>query len=304
MKDKRDAFDISIINYIDYIGMEKSRSAATVDSYCRDLRDFAAFLQQRGCGQPSRIDEALIQDYLAGLNRAGRAASTVARRLSAIRGWCKYLNLMEENRISTAHLQSPRLKRPFPSVLTPAQTEKLLAVPDPEKPAGIRDRAMLEFLYGCGLRVSELCSLTLHDIDAEQGFLRCFGKGGKERLVPIGAFALAALADYLRYARPLLLQGRPTQELFINQRGGKLSRSGLWRIIDGYGKSLGLDIHPHTLRHSAATHMLDNGADLRLLQEFLGHESISTTQIYTNLSRSELKSAYLRHHPRYQKKDG
>ncbi len=300
MGDKRDAWEIAIIDYTDYLAMEKSRSAATLDNYARDLRDFSAFLRQRGVGEPGLVNERLISAYLAGLSQAGRAASTIARRLSAIRGWCKYLNMMEERAISIANLQTPRLKSPFPSVLTLAQTEKLLDLPDTRTPGGSRDRAMLEFLYGCGLRVSELCGLTLHDINREQGFVRCWGKGGKERIVPAGSFALEAMEAYLAFSRPLLLAGQNTQALFVNQRGGPLSRSGLWRIVEGYGKRLGLDIHPHTLRHSAATHMLDNGADLRLLQEFLGHESISSTQVYTNLSKSELKSAYLRHHPRYK----
>ncbi|MBQ6536518.1 MAG: tyrosine-type recombinase/integrase, partial [Firmicutes bacterium] len=198
-----------------------------------------------------------------------------------------------------AHLRASRGQRPFPDALSEADMDKLLQLPDTSTALGIRDKAMLEICYGCGLRVSELVELTLHDMDFEAGFIRVLGKGSKERIVPLGAFAEEALADYMENSRNVLLKGKRTQQLFVNGRdGGKLSRSGFFRILDAYGKKLGKKIHPHALRHSAATHMLANGADLRVIQEFLGHSDISTTQIYTSLERSQLKGIYNRYHPR------
>ena len=290
-------------DYLDYIALEKNLSAATVDNYRRDLRLLAAYLRESGYKSWKDVDDEMLLLFLEGQNRQGRAVSTIARRISVFRSFSAYLlrsGYLKKDFCQS--LLSPRLHRPFPSVLTPAEINKLLSLPD-ESPRGLRDRAMIELSYGCGLRASELLALTAHDIYPEEQLLRCYGKGSKERLVPVGNYALDALDRYLQKGRPLLLQGKDTQELFLNRLGGKLSRSGYWRIISGYGERLGKPIHPHTLRHSAATHMLDNGADLRLVQEFLGHSCIDTTQIYTNLSRSELKSKYVNCHPRILKKE-
>lgn len=291
--------ECEIQSYLDFITVEKNLSAATVDSYRRDLRLLADFMKKNGCSTWGDVDGEGLLSFLVWQRETGRSSATVARRISATRSFSKFL--LQEGSIQQdfcADLQSPHLRRPFPSVLTLAETKALLALPDCS-PLGIRDSALMELCYGCGLRATELLSLTAHDIDLSEQVLRCWGKGGKERLVPVGIYAVSALERYLTVARPALLQGKDTQELFLNRFGNKLSRNGYWRIISSYGKRLGLDIHPHTLRHSAATHMLDNGADLRLVQEFLGHQDIGTTQIYTNLSRSELKSSYLRHHPRF-----
>ena len=303
-KKKADPFAAAVRSYISYIDIEKSLANTTIDNYNRDLHSFVAFLQDRGCHVPKDMTSAHLLDYLASEKTASKTPSTIARRMSAIRGWCGFL--LMENLIDTdisQNMQTPRMKNPFPSVLNMRNTEALLALPDMSTVFGIRDSAMLEFLYSCGMRVSELTALTVHDIDCKQGLLRCLGKGDKERVIPVGDYALAALELYLSDSRPKLLRIKQTQELFLNRLGDKLSRSGLWLIVEGYGKRLGLDIHPHTLRHSAATHMLDNGADLRIVQEFLGHSNISTTQIYTNLSRSELKSTYLQFHPHYHNKE-
>lgn len=297
---KTTAMEQAVKDYIDSLDLERSMSANTRDSYGRDLQAFACWLEQRGVNDPSRLDPDLIRDFLAAQKKQGRSASTISRRMSAIRGFCRYL--AQKHILETdvgAHMRASRGQRPFPDALSEADMDKLLQLPDTSTALGIRDKAMLEICYGCGLRVSELVELTLHDMDFEAGFIRVLGKGSKERIVPLGAFAEEALADYMENSRNVLLKGKRTQQLFVNGRdGGKLSRSGFFRILDAYGKKLGKKIHPHALRHSAATHMLANGADLRVIQEFLGHSDISTTQIYTSLERSQLKGIYNRYHPR------
>ena len=293
------SMEAAMEDYLDYISLEKGLSAATVDNYRRDLRLLTDFLQGSGLKSWKEVDADSLLLFFAWQQKEGRTVPTIRRRISACRGLSHFL--LREGKIKQdfcRDLLSPKVKRLLPGVLTPADINRLLAAPD-ESPLGLRDRAMMEFSYGCGLRVSELLRLTVHDIDPREQLLRCWGKGSKERLVPIGSYALQALDEYLQKSRSSLLRGKSTQELFLNRLGDALSRSGYWRILSAYGQKLGLELHPHTLRHSAATHMLDNGADLRLVQEFLGHSSINTTQIYTNLSRSELKSHYLQHHPRY-----
>lgn len=297
---KTTAMEQAAKDYIDSLDLERSMSANTRDSYGRDLQAFACWLAERGVKDPARLDPDLIRDFLAAQKKQGRAASTISRRMSAIRGFCRYL--AQKHILKTdvgAHMRASRGQRPFPDALSEADMDKLLQLPDTSTALGIRDKAMLEICYGCGLRVSELVELTLHDMDFEAGFIRVLGKGSKERIVPLGAFAEEALADYMENSRNVLLKGKRTQQLFVNGRdGGKLSRSGFFRILDAYGKKLGKKIHPHALRHSAATHMLANGADLRVIQEFLGHSDISTTQIYASLERSQLKGIYNRYHPR------
>ena len=290
----------AVKDYIDSLDLERSMSANTRDSYGRDLRAFAGWLAENGVEDPDLLDSDLIRDFLAIQKKQGRVPSTISRRMSSIRGFCRYLaqNKLLEADVG-AHLRAARGQRPFPDALSEAQTDRLLQLPDTSTALGIRDKAMLEICYGCALRVSELVELTLHDIDFEAGFIRVLGKGSKERIVPLGAFAEEALADYMENSRDRLLKGKRTQQLFVNGRdGGKLSRSGFFRILDAYGKKLGVKIHPHALRHSAATHMLANGADLRVIQEFLGHSDISTTQIYASLERGVLKGIYNKYHPR------
>ena len=181
--------------------------------------------------------------------------------------------------------------------------DKLLALPDLTTPLGLRDKAMLELIYACGLRVSELLSLTLHDIHADLGFLRCLGKGDKERIIPVGSLALQALENYLAQARASLLKGQKTPQLFVNHHGRRLTRQGFWKIIKEYGHRLGLEITPHTMRHSVATHLLANGADLRMVQELLGHSDIGTTQIYTHVADTHLQRVYQQYHPRAGKRE-
>lgn len=289
-------------DFLDYIALEKGLSSATVENYRRDLRQLADFLQAEGCKGWHQVDEELVCNYVYWQGKdANLSPATQARHISVYRSFSHFL--LRTGRIQkdfAAALLSPHLVQPPRSVLTPAEIEKLLFLPD-DSPLGQRDRAMIEMGYGCGLRASELLSLTAHDIDWNEQFVRCWGKGSKERLVPVGSYALEALERYLRDGRPKLLRDHTVEQLFLNCRGTPLGRSGYWRILDGYGKKMGRkDLHPHSLRHSAATHMLDNGADLRLVQEFLGHSSITTTQIYTNLHDSELKSKYLMYHPRHK----
>lgn len=295
-----DAFEQSIKNYIDSLDLERALSSNTRDNYSRDLLTFGIYLAQRGVKDPAQLDPDMIRAFLTDQKKQGRSASTIARRMSAIRGFCRYLAQKHELEIDVgAHLHASRGQRPFPDVLSEADMDRLLRLPDVSTALGIRDRALLEVCYGCALRVSELVNITLHDIDFEAGFIRVLGKGSKERIVPLGSFAEEAVAVYMEHSRDQLLRGKRTQQLFINGRdGGKLSRSGVFRILDAYGKKLGKKLHPHTLRHSAATHMLANGADLRVIQEFLGHSDISTTQIYTSLEISQLKGIYNNCHPR------
>lgn len=295
------AFCAAIDDYLEYLAAERGLSPHTVEGYRHDLLLLANYATEQGINSPQDLAVSHLTAFLAKERETGHTASTVARRMSGLRGFCRYL--AQEKvlpRDISQNLQTPRLKRPYPYNISQSQMDKLLALPDRQQPKGLRDAALLEIGYGCGLRVSELVGLSVFDIDSSLGYVRVMGKGSKERIIPVGFYALEALNAYLQQGRKALLHGKTTQELFLNMRGGQLSRSGFWRIIQAYGKQLGLDIHPHTLRHSAATHMLENGADLRIVQEFLGHSDIGTTQIYTHLNRSELKSIYRKYHPRAQ----
>lgn len=296
---EKNSLDTALVNYLDQL-RERSLSADTIDNYGRDLRSFFAFCCENGCCEPEMLRPEHIIAYLAKLKDEGKSAATLGRHSSAIRGFCRFLQTehLQQHDISQ-NMSTPKRLRPLPDVLSSGETDKLLSLPDTSTALGCRDKGILELMYGCGLRVSEAAGLTLYDINFDLQLLRCRGKGDKERIVPVGDYALDAVNDYLRRARPSLLGLKNTQELFLNRFGNKLSRSGLWRIIEGYGKKLGYDnIHPHTLRHSAATHMLENGADLRIVQEFLGHSDIMTTQIYTHLDKSKLKEIYNKNHPR------
>ena len=293
-----------LLDYLDHL-RERSLSDVTVDNYRRDLVAFFGFCEKRGCVDPADLLPEHIIAYLDHLRVAEeRKPSTMGRHSSAIRGFCRFLQSekIKADDISQ-NLLTPKNIRPLPDFLTEEQIDKLLSLPDTSTKFGIRDKAILEVMYGCGLRVSEVVGLRIHDIHPHMGLIQCFGKGGKERRIPIGGYALAAIADYLNRSRSLLLRDKKTDELFLNRFGNKLSRSGIWRIIEGYGKKIldpGSDykIHPHALRHSAATHMLANGADLRTIQEFLGHENIETTEIYTEVNIKERAAVFERYHPR------
>jgi integrase/recombinase XerD len=288
--------------FLNHLRVEKGLSENTISAYGRDLGKFAAFAakQRRRLGDVTRDD---VVDFLGNLYRLKLDSRSVARHLVSVRNFFKFA--VAEGELTsdpTLNLESPKVWKKLPSFLTLEEVERLLAQPDPGTPLGARDNAMLELLYSTGLRVSELVGLRVGDLQMQMGCLRCIGKGDKERLVPVGRQALAAVQHYLRAARPRLVasQPRPVPFLFVNARGGKLSRVGFWKNLAAYGRRAGLRarLTPHKLRHSFATHLLERGADLRSVQLMLGHADISTTQIYTHVIQERLKQVYKAHHPR------
>jgi integrase/recombinase XerD len=291
----------AISSFLTHIRVEKGLSANTVSAYRRDLMKFRDFAQKRILSlEAVRSDE--LMDFLAGLYRQRLESKSVARHLVSLRNFFRFAQTQELIREDpSVNLESPKIRRSLPGYLRLEEVERLLAQPDGKTPFGMRDRAMLEVLYSAGLRVSELIGLRVSDLDTKVGCVRCIGKGDKERIVPIGKKALGVVERYLREARPKLLgkaTGSPT--LFVNRRGGALSRVGVWKILSSYGRRAGLRVAltPHMLRHSFATHLLERGADLRSVQLMLGHADISTTQIYTHVVEERLKQIYKAHHPR------
>ena len=293
-----DADSRSIEEFIDLSWMERGLAEATLSAYRSDLSRFSRWLSGRG----RRLEEVRRLDVLDFLGEhAHWPPRTVARRLSALRRF--YQHLEREGRIRNNpcdRVDAPRLGRPLPGVLSEQEVERLLAAPDLETASGVRDRAMLEVLYATGLRVSELVGLRSEQVNLIQGVLRVVGKGGKERLVPLGEPAVEWLERYFRKGRPDILGERPTPALFPTSRGRAMTRQAFWYLIKRYAVRAGISqgISPHTLRHAFATHLLDHGADLRVVQMLLGHRDISTTQIYTHIARERLKVLHARHHPR------
>jgi integrase/recombinase XerD len=289
-----------IAGFLDYIQAEKGLAANTVLAYRRDLQKFAASLSSRGQTVTQATREE-IREFLAGLYRQRLSARAVARYLASLRGFYQFL--LREGRLDldpTAEIDPPRLPQTLPKYLAASDVERLLSQPDVSTPAGLRDKAMLEVLYATGVRVSELVGLRWEDFDANLGIVRCLGKGNKERLIPVGKSALRALEAYVARGRAQLAKKAKVSLLFLNQRGGKLSRVGFWKILARYGRAAGIitPLTPHLVRHSFATHLLERGADLRSIQMMLGHSDISTTQIYTQVVREHLKQVYQAHHPR------
>ncbi len=290
-----------IKEYLAHLAVERGLAENSVAAYRRDLRRTAHFLKQAGAGSFPDVNRALVARLLFWLREEGFAPRTVARHIASLRGLFRYLlaqGYVKED--PTAHLESPSPWARLPGVLSQEEVERLLATPLTSDQAGIRDKAMLELLYAAGLRVSELVTLRLSDVDLEVGYVRCRGKGSKERVVPLGAEAQKWVHRYLASARPLLARGQSNAALFLNRLGRPLTRQGFWKILRAYAAASGIDrrVTPHTLRHSFATHLLERGADLRAVQMMLGHADISTTQIYTHISRSHLKAVYNRYHPR------
>ncbi|MBX6395060.1 MAG: site-specific tyrosine recombinase XerD [Alicyclobacillaceae bacterium] len=290
-----------IERFIRYLAIEKGLAQNTLASYQKDLLNYAAFLEQSGCRDWHESNRRLIVAYLAYLQKLGRAPATITRNLASIRSFYQFLTregLLEAD--PTAQLDSPKAGKRLPRVLTVEEVERLLAAPDGRSPAGLRDKAMLEVLYATGIRVSELVSLDVIDLNLNMGYVKCYGKGSKERIVPLGSAAIEAAHRYLVDGRPKLVKGADGGALFLNHLGNRLTRQGFWKIIKKYAREAGIQkvITPHTLRHSFATHLLENGADLRAVQEMLGHADISTTQIYTHVTQTRLKDVYLRTHPR------
>ncbi len=294
-----------IAEYLGHLSVERGASAHTVDAYRRDLDAYVAFLAGRGVTVPDAVTRADATAFVESLWRSGLAPSTVERKVAAVKGFHKFLvrEGLTENH-PTARLPLPKVPERLPDVVSIEDIDRLLAQPFPDGPTGLRDRAMLETLYGCGLRVSELTGLDLGDVDLGEGFVRVYGKGGKERVVPVAGMALHAIDAYLSSGRPHLHPKRSVAAadgaaLFLNSRGGRLTRQSVFSAVRTYGARVGLDgLHPHTLRHSFATHLLEGGADLRALQEMLGHADISTTQVYTHVDRRHVREEYLSTHPR------
>jgi len=291
----------SISSFLTHVRVEKGLSPNTVSAYRRDLMKFSEFAKKHKLTLEAVTRDDLV-DFLAGLYRQKLESKSVARHLVSLRNFFRFAQVQELIPADPSlNLESPKIRRSLPGYLRLEEVERLLAQADSETPSGLRDRAMLEVLYSAGLRVSELVGLRVSDLDTKAGCVRCIGKGDKERIVPIGKKALAIVDGYLREARPTLLGkavGSPT--LFVNRRGGALSRVGVWKILSAYGRRAGLRVAltPHMLRHSFATHLLEGGADLRSVQLMLGHADISTTQIYTHVVEERLKQIYKAHHPR------
>jgi integrase/recombinase XerD len=292
-----------ISSYLMHVRVEKGLSANTISAYKRDLQKFDEFARKRKLTLESVSRDDLV-DFLAGLYRLKLESRTVARQLVTLRNFFRFAQIQElipED--PSINLESPKIRRHLPGYLRLEEVEKLLEQPDSKTPMGLRDRAMLEVLYSTGLRVSELTSLGVNDLDTKVGCVRCIGKGDKERIVPVGKKALGMVDKYLREGRPQLLRNAKASSgpaLFINRRGVALSRVGVWKILSAYGRRAGLRVAltPHMLRHSFATHLLERGADLRSVQLMLGHADISTTQIYTHVVEERLKQIYKAHHPR------
>ncbi len=285
--------------FLDYLTVEKGLAANTLASYGRDLRKFLAFLEKEKIGWAG-IDEETVVRFIHRESRGGLSARSQARMISSLRSFFKFLVMSGFLKKDPARrLSSPSTWLSLPKVLTVGEVEKLLCTPPETKLDGLRDRAMLEVLYGAGLRVSELISLKSVEINLEEGFLICRGKGGKERIVPLGQSGAHSVKRYLLEVRPLLVK-TPSEFLFLTRRGLPFTRQGLWKLLRKYAGEAGIatKISPHVLRHSFATHLLERGADLRSVQLMLGHSQITTTQIYTHVSRERLRRVYDQFHPR------
>lgn len=292
-------------DFLAYLAVEKGASELTIEAYGRDLRRYLMWLDEQGVVELAVIDRDYINGFLAGFLDLGLSAATIKRTISSLKSFHRFC--VREGLASTdptALLRLPKLPALLPQALSKEQINSLLDQAFPQTPAGMRDKTMLELLYGCGLRVSELASLNRSSILDEGEFLRVVGKGNKERIVPLGGTAALALAVYERGAREQLHSKRVSapkdgSALFLNVRGTRITRQGVFGIVQAAGRTVGIkDLHPHTLRHTFATHLLEGGADLRVIQELLGHADIATTQIYTHVDRSHLREEYMSTHPR------
>ena len=294
--------------YLDHLTVERGLSANTLAAYRRDLRRYVDFCAMRGIRAPSRVDEKTIRSFVASISAStwgedGRpySARSVARALSSVRSFHRFL-LREgaTDRDPASRIAQPKLPRSLPHPLSVDEIARLLEAPEPATPAGLRDRAVLELLYGAGLRISELVGMDVDDVDLDEGSVRVLGKGGKEREVPLGRFGRDAVGAYLTRVRPAFATANSRAALFLNQRGGRLTRQSCARLLAAHVRTAGIErpVTLHTLRHSFATHLLEGGADVRVVQELLGHASVATTQIYTLVTKDHLREVYYTSHPR------
>lgn len=286
--------------FIIFLERDKRLSLNTLQSYRRDIEQYITYLQEINLQNITSTNKTTVITYLIHLQKKGRATSTISRNLASIRSFYQYvtkIKLIEQD--PTNDLESPKVEKKLPQILSTQEVELLLEQPKCIDLKGFRDKAMLELLYATGIRVSELISLNLTDINVEMGFIRC-NKGTRERMIPIGSMAIAAINEYLAKSRGLLIQRSDEKALFVNINGKRLTRQGFWKIIKQYKNQakINKDITPHTLRHSFAAHLLENGADLRSIQEMLGHSDISSTQIYAQIAKNKIKEIYKKTHPR------
>ncbi len=287
--------------YTNYLTVEKGLAKNTLESYQRDLLKFIAFINKHKINSPEKIDSETINLFLGELKTNHSATSTISRTIASIRSFFNFLlneGIIDHN--PALELESPKIEKKLPRVLTTSEIDRLLGQPKAGDQKGLRDKAMLELLYASGIRVSELIDLNLSDFDPRVGYLRCKGKGQKERIVPIGSVAINSVNEYMNNSRIKLCKNNGEVALFVNQHGNRMTRQGFWKILKKYAFKSKIDgeITPHTIRHSFATHLLENGADLRSVQEMLGHSDIATTQIYTQITRKKIKEVYEKAHPR------
>jgi len=297
-------------SFLNYLAVEKGFSANTVGAYRNDLDQLAGFIEGAAAAKGFKadwtsVDRNLLISYIIDLKDRNYSSATVARKVAAVKSFFAFL--VAERKIQndpTENISSPKVNKSLPKPLSLQEVDALLAQPAKSStPEAIRDVAMLELLYACGMRVSELVDLNVNDINMKAAFVRCLGKGSKERIIPIHDRAIQSVKEYISETRPQLLKGKEEQALFLNRRGERLTRQGFWLILKGHAKAAGIkkSVTPHTIRHSFATHILNGGADLRSVQELLGHANISSTQIYTHLTSEHVRQSYDKAHPRAEK---
>ena len=294
----------SVDAFLAYLALERGLAKLTVQAYEDDLVRFAEHCGRAGQKSWAEVTLSSVDSWVKSLDRRGQAATSLARRLSAVRTFAAYLVRVGLRRDDFTELaRGPKLKRSLPGTLSPEQVAKVVSAPDTSTPQGLRDRAMLELMYGSGLRVSELCGLEIQALDLDSALVRVRGKGSKDRVVPLGETAITTLQSYLKEGRPRLLKPKTGSALFLSARGQALSRKTFWLGVKTAAQRAGLEVpvKPHLLRHAFATHLLAGGADLRSIQEMLGHADIATTQIYTSVERTALSDAHRKHHPRGRK---
>jgi integrase/recombinase XerD len=287
--------------FLNYLSVEKGVSSNTIESYKNDLIFYQNYLKEKGIDSFLKVNRQDISDFMLKQKEKNLSASSISRRLSCLKTFYRFL--LREKIISsdpTEAMQSPKLWKKVPDTLNIEEIERLIAQPNIRTKIGIRDKAILDMMYATGMRVSEVVNLKLEQLNLEMGFLRCIGKGNKERIIPLGRYACNAIKRYIQESRNLLLGKKQSEYLFLNRRGYPISRQGLWKIIKKYARMAGIKkpVRPHIIRHSFATHLLEGGADLRSVQEMLGHSDISTTQVYTHINKDYLKMIHKKFHPR------